>query len=180
MARTDSILSRLPGFFRSGDRLNTLYRLAEVFGQQVDVAEEDLFKVMRSHWVKTADNEDSKGFDTSEKGDLDSIFALYVEALGGTSLLKQAGRREGAEGIEDDKAYRDRIRGLISVLRSGASTKEGIIAIVAANLGIVDESEQAEAARKTIRVEEYLPEPYPNQLFERALFEEILADNPNT
>lgn len=179
MARTDSILSRLPGFFRSGDKLNTLYRLVEVFGNQVDVAEEDLIRVMRSHWVKTANNEDSKGFDTSEKGDLDSIFALYVEALGGTSLLKQAGRREGAEGIEDDVAYRKRIRGLIKVLRSGASTKEGIIAIVAANLGIVDDTPEAIAARDTIRVEEFLPEPFPNQFFDRALFEELLVDNPN-
>ncbi|MCB9232797.1 MAG: hypothetical protein H6581_14090 [Bacteroidia bacterium] len=179
MARTDSIISRFPAFFRSEDRLNNLYRLVEVFGAQVDIAEEDLIKVMRSHWVNTANNEGSKGFDTDEKGDLDGIFALYVEALGGTSLLKQQARRQGADGIEDDVLYRDRIMGLIKVLRSGASTKVGIIAIVAANLGIVGDSEAAKIARNTIRVEEFLPESAPTQPFELALFENFQVENPN-
>lgn len=179
MARTDSIISRLPGFYQSGDRLNTLYRLVEVFGKQVDIAEEDLIKLMRSHWVNTANNEDSKGFNTSEKGDLDKIFAMYLEALGGTSLLKQVGRRSGAEGIEDDVIYRDRIKGLINVLRSGASTKEGIIAIVAANLGIVGDSPAAQAARSTIRIEEFLPEQAPAQHLSVALYEEFQVLNLN-
>lgn len=179
MSRADSIISRLPAFFRSEDRQNVLYQYLEVFGKQVDLAEEDLIRVMRSHWVNTANNEDSKGFDTSEKGDLDKIFSLYVEALGGTSLLKQAGRRSGTEGLEDDKIYRTRIKGLIRVLREGPSTGEGINAIVAANLGIVGDSEAAQAARKTIRVEDFLPEAYPPQVFAQDLFQPFLIRNPN-
>ncbi|MEM0995720.1 MAG: hypothetical protein AAGN35_01515 [Bacteroidota bacterium] len=179
MPRTDSILSRFPGFYRSGDRLNHLYRFIEVFGKQVDVAEEDLVRVMRSRWVNTANNAGSEGFDTSEKGDLDKVFALYLEALGGTSLLRQKGRRPDPEGLADDKGYRERILGLIRVLRDGASTKEGIIAIVAANLGIVGETEMAVKARQSIRVEEFLPESYPVQQFDRALYEEALVLNPN-
>jgi hypothetical protein len=179
MARTDSIISRFPSFYQSGDRLNHLYQWMEVFGKQVDIAEEDLIRVMRSHWVNTADNEGSKGFDTSEKGDLDKIFAMYLEALGGTSLLKQIGRRAGAEGIEDDKIYRERIKGLINVLRSGASTKEGITAIVAANLGIVGESVEAKAARSMIRIEEFLPELSPVQILNVATYEEFQVLNLN-
>jgi hypothetical protein len=179
MARTDSIISRLPYFFQSGDRLNNLYRWVEVFGKQVDIAEEDLIRVMRSHWVNTANNEDSKGFDTAEKGDLDKIFALYLEALGGTSLLRQRGRRSGEDGLEDDKIYRERIKGLIGVLRDGASTKEGIIAIVAANLGIVGDSQEAKDARATIRIEEFLPIAAPIQTFAVDLFQEFEAKNDN-
>jgi hypothetical protein len=179
MARTDSIISRFPGFYQSGDRLSMLYKWMEVFGAQVDIAEEDLIRVMRSHWVNTANNEDSKGFNTSEKGDLDKIFAMYLEALGGTSLLKQVGRRSGEDGIEDDKIYRDRIKGLINVLRSGASTKEGIIAIVAANLGIVGDSDEAQSARKMIRIEEFLPEQAPTQPFDVALYQEFQVRNHN-
>lgn len=179
MSRADTIISRLPGFYQSQDRQNVLYRLMEVFGKELDGAEEDLIRVMRAHWVNTSDNEDSKGFDTSEKGDLDKIFSLYVEALGGTSLLKQAGRRSGADGKEDDKIYRERIKGLIRVLRDGPSTREGIAAIVAANLGIVGDSTEAVAARSKIRIEEYLPIPYGTQSFQRDLSEVFLVENPN-
>ena len=156
-----------------------LYRLVSVFGAQADLAEEDLIQVMRSHWVNRANNEGSKGFDTAEKGDLDRIFALYVEALGGTSLLRQQGRREGPDGLIDDKLYRERIKGLIRVLRDGASTKAGIVAIVAANLGIVGDSDEAVAARQMIRVEEFLPQQAPTQTFQLALFQEFLVENPN-
>lgn len=179
MARTDSIISRFPNFYQSGDRLNVLYRLVEVFGKQVDVAEEDLIRVMRSHWVNTANNEGSKGFNTSEKGDLDKIFAMYLEALGGTSLLKQVNRRSGAEGIEDDTIYRDRIKGLIHVLRNGASAKDGLISIVAANLGIVGDSKAAQDARAGIRIEEFLPEQAPLQAMGVALYEEFEVLNLN-
>jgi hypothetical protein len=179
MARTESIISRLPGFYQSGEWRNNLYRLVDVIGAQVDIAEEDLIRVMRSHWVNTANNEGSKGFNTSEKGDMDKIFALYLEALGGTSLLKQVGRRTGDEGLEDDKIYRDRIKGLINILRDGASTKQGIIAIVAANLGIVGDSKEADAARQTIRIEEFLPELAPSQVFNVPLYQEIEVLNTN-
>ena len=109
MSRVDTIISRLPGFYQSQDRQNVLYRWIETFGKELNAAEEDLIHVMRAHWVNWANNEDSKGFDTSDKGDLDSIFSLYVEALGGTSLLKQSKRTPGPAGKEEDQIYRERI-----------------------------------------------------------------------
>jgi hypothetical protein len=47
---------------------------------------------------------------------------------------------------------------LIQVLRRGASTRQGILDIVAANLGIVGEDEEVRRARSLIQIEEYLPE----------------------
>jgi hypothetical protein len=179
MARTDSILSKFPGFYPSGDRYSVLYRWIEVFGSQVDAAEEDLIRVMRSHWVNTANNEGLKGRPAAGKGDLDKIFALYLQALGGTSLLKQAARRKDEEGIEDDKIFRTRLSGLVKVLRNGASTKSGIIAIVAANLGIVGDSDKANQARNSIRIEEFLPEQAPTQTLKVAPYEGFRVENLN-
>ena len=157
MAREKSIISRLPSFYRSGDTLNVLYRLISVYGNLLDKGDLDLIQVMRSHFVNTADNINSKGFNTSLKGDLDRIFSLYIENLGGTSLLKQGTRREGAEGLVDDELYRNRIKGLIRVLREGASTKAGIIQIVAANLGITNASAFFQEAIDQIQVDEFIP-----------------------
>ena len=179
MSRTSSIIKHLPAFYRSGETDDILYRFIDVFGKTLDQVESDLVKVMRAHWVKTADNEDSKGFNTNHKGDLDRIFSLYLENLGGTSQLRQIERPSGEEGLLDDEIYRTRIKGLIQVLKSGASTKEGIVAIIAANLGIVGESPEAVAAREKIRIIEFLPQT--TRLDEQQLtsFEIFTVKNPN-
>lgn len=179
MPRVNSILSRLPSFYQSKEWENVLHRFASVFGAMADGAEEDLIRVMRSHWVNSADNAPGEGRGLEARGDLDKVLGLYVEALGGTSLLKQRNRREGADGLQDDAIYRNRIKGLIQVLRSGASTKEGIMAIVAANLGIVGEGEEVEKARNSIRIEEFLPQAAPPQIFPAAIFQEFIVQNPN-
>ncbi|HRI59913.1 MAG TPA: hypothetical protein PK228_09320, partial [Saprospiraceae bacterium] len=140
MSGQKRIIKHFPHFFRTDDTENLFYRFVEVFGSMLDDAENDLVRVMRSHWVDTADNEGSKGLDTNQKGDLDKIFALYIEALGGTSLLRQIDRRDGPEGLEDDAVYRERMKSLILILKEGASTRNGIIAIIAANLGIHGDS----------------------------------------
>ncbi len=159
MSRTTAIISRFPQFFRSEEERNTFYEYISVFGQLLDIAEEDLIRVMNAHWALKADNEGSKGFDTATKGDLDKIFALYLENLGGTSLLRQTNRREKPEEAKaDDNEYRRRILGLIEVLRDGASTKDGIRRIVAANLGILGDDQETAEARNLIRIEEYMPE----------------------
>lgn len=178
MGRTKSIIRRFPDFYQSQDVENTFYQFIQVFGQTLDQVEADLFKVMRAHWVDTADNENSKGFNTSQKGDLDKIFTLYLENLGGTSLLKQVNRQDGEDG-ENDDLYRDRIMGLIKVLRHGASTTEGIITIVAANLGILGDDKPAVDARQKIRIVEFLPEPFTVDLGELMLFETFAVKNPN-
>jgi len=179
MSRTSSIIKRLPGFYQSKATDDVLYRFIEVFGKTLDEAESDLIKVMRAHWVDTANNEDSKGFNTTQKGDLDKIFSLYLENLGGTSQLKQIDRRDGEEGKLDDEIYRTRIKGLINVLKSGASTKEGIIDIIAANLGIVGESSAAIAAKNKIRIEEFLPQPFKFDELQLASIDGFTLENPN-
>jgi len=179
MGKTESIIRRFPDFYQTEDTASLLYQFVDVFGQTLNQAEIDLLKVMRAHWVDTADNEGSQGFDTAQKGDLDKIFSLYLENLGGTSQLKQVNRRSGPDGLIDDAHYRERIKGLIQVLKGGASTKEGIITIVAANLGIVGDDEAAAAARQTIRIVEFLPQPFPVDFGELALSETIVVENPN-
>jgi hypothetical protein len=179
MGRLAAILSRLPHFFQPEDTQAIFYQLLRVFGKTLDQVDEDLLKVMYAHYVDTANNENSQGFNTAQKGDLDRIFSLYLENLGGTSQLKQVDRPDGAAGIESDKLYRKRILGLINVLKSGASTKAGIIAIVAANLGIVGDDAAAIAARQQIHITEFLPELLKTQTYRQAVAEKFVVTNPN-
>lgn len=69
------------------------------------------------------------------------------------------------------------MRGLIQVLRNGASTREGIIAIVAANLGIVGDSPADRLQRQRIRVEEYAPVPQLTRRPGVKLYSKFVADN---
>ncbi|MGV2388053.1 MAG UNVERIFIED_CONTAM: hypothetical protein LVR29_06190 [Microcystis novacekii LVE1205-3] len=82
-----------------------------MFGETLDEVEAEFCQVMYAHYVNKADNQGSQGFNTNQKGDLDKIFSLYLENLGEASQLKQVNRPSGAEGIESDKIYRQRIRG---------------------------------------------------------------------
>jgi hypothetical protein len=178
MSRTTQIVSRFPDFYCSGDSENLFYQFIEVFASMLDDTEEDLIRVMRTHWVNTADNEGSKGFDATKKGDLDKIFGLYLESLGGTALLKQGTRRTGPDGKLDDDLYRTRILGLIQVLKNGASTKTGIVDIVAANLGILPDLPFAQEAKSGIRIIEFLPEiTNSDNRLSVALFEDIPQTN---
>ncbi|HEY1016612.1 MAG TPA: hypothetical protein VGE07_28125, partial [Herpetosiphonaceae bacterium] len=54
--------------------------------------------------------------------------------------------------------YRERLQGLMSVLRRGAATRQGILDIVAANLGIIGADPAVRAARALIDIEEYVPQ----------------------
>lgn len=179
MGRANSIIEKFPSFYQSEDIGNNFYQFISVFGKMLDKAEADLIKVMRSHWVNTADNEGSRGFDTAQKGDLDKIFSLYIENLGGTSLLKQIDRRGGEKGLIDDEIYRQRIKGLIQVISSGASTRNGIIDIVAANLGIVGDSPEVRKAKEQIEIIEFLPDLVKTDTMSLALHEVFQVNNPN-
>jgi len=178
MSRTTALLQRLPHFYAEGPQ-TILFQLLRVFGKTLDQVDDDLLNVMYSHYVDTANNQGSQGFNTPQKGDLDKIFSLYLENLGGTSQLKQINRPDGAAGLESDKLYRKRILGLINVLKNGASTKEGIIAIVAANLGIVGDEAAAIAARQQIRITEFLPELLRTETYQQAVAEKFIVINPN-
>ena len=179
MGGTRRIIRHFPHFFQSEEYDNTFYRLMEVFGSMLDLAEEDLLKVMRSHWVDTADNltREEEGF--LLPGDLDKLFALYLESLGGTSLLKQRNRRDNPEGLEDDALYRRRIKALIRILMEGASDRAGIQAIVAANLGIFGDSQEAVDAIQQIEIEEYLPEYVSTVPQEVNFYETFFIKNPS-
>ena len=184
-AKTSSIIRRLPHFY-SADEDSVLYLFVDLFGQVLEEAENDLLRVMNAHWVDKANNEGSRGFDTAQKGDLDKIFTLYLEALGGTSQLKQVNRGDGQQGLADDALYRARIKGLIQVLMRGASTIEGIIAIVAANLGIVEvegaseeERAAARAARNQIRIVEFSPDATAGTDYSLTLYQPFTVINPN-
>lgn len=88
-----SITSRLPHFYDTANVESLLYQLIDVFGYSLEQAESDLMAVMRGHHVDTATNENSQGFIGTRKGDLDKLFTLYLEALGGTSQLIQVSDR---------------------------------------------------------------------------------------
>jgi hypothetical protein len=180
MGRTKGILSRFPHFYQPENVRSLFYQIIHVFGQTLDQAEADLLQVMYAHFVDTANNEGSQGLGTSQKGDLDKILTLYLENLGGTSQLKQVDRPAGAAGTVSDDLYRKRMKGLIEVLGKGASTKEGIIAIVAANLGIVGDDDKAIAARNQIHIVEFLPQPLTQVLPKSvAVGKTFTLTNPN-
>ena len=88
-SKATSIISRFPDFYDSENQTTLLFQFVNVFAQILEEAETDLLRVMRSHHVDTADNYGSQGIDAGQKGDLDKIFALYLEKLGGTSQLIQ-------------------------------------------------------------------------------------------
>jgi hypothetical protein len=159
MNRTDVILSRFPQFYQSRDTKNALYSFIEAFAQQLDEAEEALLRVMHAHWVQTADNELPKKPLQQRKGDLDKIFALYLEKLGATALLQQTNRNaaDPALAASEDELYRQRVLSLIRVLKDSPITKQGIQNIVAANLGIADDMAYADEAKAQIQIVEFLP-----------------------
>ncbi|MEW6491440.1 MAG: hypothetical protein AB1589_02655 [Cyanobacteriota bacterium] len=113
--KTISITSRFPDFYNAENVDSLLYKFVDVFGQLLETTEADLFKVMRSHFVDTADNEGSKGFVANQKGDLDKILSLYLEALGGTSQLMQVNRKFYSGAFKD-------IKSIVNKLHSGTDS----------------------------------------------------------
>ncbi|MEN8218506.1 MAG: hypothetical protein ABFS56_19485 [Pseudomonadota bacterium] len=85
--KTYGILKRLPHYYNADSEL--LLPFIEIFGQRLEQTETQLYQVLRAHHVETADNQGSHGYTASpeKRGDLDKIFALYLESLGGTSQL---------------------------------------------------------------------------------------------
>ena len=75
--------------------------------------------------------------------------------------------------------YRERLFGLIQVLRRGASTRQGILDIVAANLGIVGDDPGTRAARARIDIEEFAPQRKSFFTGNIAIFQEFDVNNPN-
>jgi hypothetical protein len=83
------ILLRLPHFFAPDTAGPLLLEVVDAVGRSLEQGETDLYGVLRAHHVQTADNEGAAGYTAppAQRGDLDRILALYLEALGGTSSL---------------------------------------------------------------------------------------------
>ncbi len=122
------ILQRLPHFCDPAEAGPMLLQFVDVFGRRLEQAEADLLHVLRAHHVETADNEGSAGFTAPSglRGDLDKIFALYLEALGGTSQLIKLNPRFTERTVDTtrfvrllvDAAEQDsRLRSLVAYLR---------------------------------------------------------------
>ncbi|MBD2110044.1 hypothetical protein [Nodosilinea sp. FACHB-13] len=86
--KTLSLLSRLPDFYATGEG-SALHTLAAALGDALEGAETDLIRVLRSRFVDTASNSSTHSPNSAHQGDLDRLFALYLERLGGTSQLVQ-------------------------------------------------------------------------------------------
>lgn len=93
--KTVSVLDRLPHFFKANEVGPTLLEFVDLFGHQLDDTEADGYRVLRAHHVEQADNQGFQGYTAppEKRGDLDKIFALYLEALGGTALLVKTSPR---------------------------------------------------------------------------------------
>ena len=84
------------------------------------------------------------------------------------------------DAIERSHApYRERLTGLIQVLRRGASTRRGIVDIVAANLGILGDDPAARRARAQIEIEEFRPHRVEFFAGEVAFWRPFPVSNPN-
>lgn len=94
--KTLSLLSRFPDFYATGEG-TALHTLAAALGESLEGAETDLIRVLRSHFVDTASN--SSTHNSAQRGDLDRLFALYLERLGGTSQLVQVNNQLQARDL---------------------------------------------------------------------------------
>mgnify|MGYP005846007779 CR=1 FL=1 len=83
-----SLIRHFPDFY-SASSGPQFQQLITVLSEALDRGEADLMRVLRSHFVDTAGNTGSQGFLKAQRGDLDQLFALYLERLGGTSQLIQ-------------------------------------------------------------------------------------------
>lgn len=87
--KTARLLNRLPHFYQGGELEKDFMQLYETLGGSLERMEHLLFAVLQAHHVSTATNIGSKGYTAqpTDHGDLDKLFSLYLEALGGTSQL---------------------------------------------------------------------------------------------
>ncbi|MBU6349441.1 MAG: hypothetical protein KGS73_04745 [Chloroflexi bacterium] len=101
---THAILQRLPHFYTMQEETanNLLSSLVETFGRTLERSEIDTLRVLRAHHVETADNVGSRGYTApmEQRGDLDKIFALYLESIGGTTELVKMTPRFSARSLQ--------------------------------------------------------------------------------
>jgi len=97
MQRTKRIVERLPEFYRAWDSQSVVYKLVDAIGRALNEEQKEAFSVLKTHWIDTAVGED-------------------VDRLGGLFQLKR-------EPLEDDDAYRYRIKKTIERYEGGGTRK---------------------------------------------------------
>ena len=95
MERTKRIANRLPEFYRTWDTDSVIYKLLDTVGRALAEEQKGLFRIMRTHWVETANGDD-----------LQRLGAIFEVA-----------RAKG----EPDDAYRARIKAALGQFKGGGT-----------------------------------------------------------
>ncbi|MFC1803895.1 hypothetical protein ACFL0D_08035 [Thermoproteota archaeon] len=109
MKRTNSIIDRLPFFYRSWDRNSLIFNLLFALGNRLDEAEKEVTDILRSHWV-----------DTSFGNNLDKLGAMY-------------GYKRKQK--ESDTEYRNRLKQAVIEFKGGG-TINALMTSVKMTLGL--------------------------------------------
>ncbi|MBI1299350.1 hypothetical protein GC175_30845 [bacterium] len=100
--KTHAIIQRLPHFYAAEDAGDLFVKFVDFFGHSLEHGEIDALRVLRAHHVETADNVGSRGYTApaEQRGDLDKIFGLYLEAIGGTTELVKMSPRFSTRSLD--------------------------------------------------------------------------------
>jgi hypothetical protein len=127
LERTKRIANRLPEFYRTWDEDSVIYKVIDSVGRALAEEQKSVFRIMRTHWV-----------DTANGGDLDKLGALFEL------------RRDNGEPDDD---YRARIKSALRQFKGGgtiASIRSLMADYLSANIEDMVISENPE---RTISVE---------------------------
>jgi hypothetical protein len=95
LERTKRIAERLPEFYRTWDADSVIFKVVDSVGRALNEEQKSIFRVMRTHWV-----------DTANGSDLDRLGALFE-------------LRRGKEEADED--YRSRIKGALRQFKGGGT-----------------------------------------------------------
>jgi hypothetical protein len=95
LERTKRIADRLPEFYRTWDTDSVIFKLLDSVGRALSEEQKSVFRIMRTHWV-----------DTANGGDLDRLGAVF-----------ELGRDKG----EGDDDYRTRIKSALRQFKGGGT-----------------------------------------------------------
>jgi hypothetical protein len=123
LEQTQRIAERLPEFYRTWDADSVIFKVVDSVGRTLSEEQKSVFRVMRTHWV-----------DTANAGDLDKLGALFEL------------HRSKGEGDED---YRTRIKSALRQFKGGgtmASIKTLMADFLSADPADLEISENPERA----------------------------------
>jgi hypothetical protein len=125
--RTKRIAERLPEFYRVWDTDSVIFKVVDAVGRSLTEAQKSAFRVMRTHWV-----------DTANGGDIDRLGAIF-------ELKRERG--------ETDADFRARIKSALLQFKGGG-TRASVVNLMADFLGAdPKELELTENTERTLSVE---------------------------